>query len=155
LAASGAGHVGAIKRRLTMILRGPRSRALSGAGLLAVLGLAAILLPLLPTWAQQAPHELAPAVSTAKAAVLPPPQTVPAPDQSSNQKAASGQSKTGQPAANLDPALAEQVQQVRDEIELLEAQLEVKRAQVRAARTALESAEEQHQRLTKLAASGT
>ena len=157
LAASGAGHVGAIKRRLTMILRGPCSRALSGAGLVAVLGLAAILLPLLPTWAQEAPHEqpAAAALPAAKAAALPATQTVPGPEKSAKQKPPSGQSKTIQPPANLDPALAEQVQQARDDIELLEAQLEIKRAQVRAARTALESALQQRKQLANLAASGT
>ena len=53
VAASGAGRVKTLKRRLFMILQRPSPRALSGAGLLAVLGLGGLLLPLLPTWAEQ------------------------------------------------------------------------------------------------------
>src|SRR6266851_1048532 len=52
LAASGIGHMHLLKRRLTMIMRGTTPKALSAAGSLAVLGLAAVLLPLYPSWAQ-------------------------------------------------------------------------------------------------------
>jgi beta-lactamase regulating signal transducer with metallopeptidase domain len=52
-AASGLGHLKLLQRRLTMIMRGTRPRMLTGLGFLAVLGLAALLLPLLPTLAQQ------------------------------------------------------------------------------------------------------
>src|SRR6202011_3493561 len=56
LGASGLGHLNLLRRRLTMIMRGTKPRMLTGAGFLAVLGLAALLLPLLPTLAQpQAP----------------------------------------------------------------------------------------------------
>jgi beta-lactamase regulating signal transducer with metallopeptidase domain len=53
-AASGLGPLPVLRRRLTMIMRGPAPRALTGLGVLAVLGLAALLLPLVPTWAQVA-----------------------------------------------------------------------------------------------------
>lgn len=53
--ASGMGHVRNLRRRMTMILRGTPPRALTWAGSLAVLGLAALLLPLAPSWAQQPP----------------------------------------------------------------------------------------------------
>jgi bla regulator protein blaR1 len=52
VAASGLGHLHLVRRRLTMIMRGTRPRQLTGLGFLAVLGLAALLLPLLPTLAQ-------------------------------------------------------------------------------------------------------
>jgi beta-lactamase regulating signal transducer with metallopeptidase domain len=55
--ASGAGQVPLLKRRLTMILRGPGPRSLSRPGLLALLGLAVLLLPLAPTGARPAPPE--------------------------------------------------------------------------------------------------
>jgi beta-lactamase regulating signal transducer with metallopeptidase domain len=54
--ASGAGRVYLLKRRLTMILRGSTSQALGWPGFLALLLLGAVLLPLLPTWAQRAPE---------------------------------------------------------------------------------------------------
>jgi beta-lactamase regulating signal transducer with metallopeptidase domain len=57
LAASGAGHVQTLKRRLTMILRGTPPRALSGPGLLAVLALGSLVLPLLPTPAEPPARE--------------------------------------------------------------------------------------------------
>ena len=51
LAASGIGHMHILKRRLTMIVKEKTPRRLSAAGFLAMLGLAALLLPLHPTWA--------------------------------------------------------------------------------------------------------
>jgi beta-lactamase regulating signal transducer with metallopeptidase domain len=54
--ASGIGHVRLLKRRLTMIMRGTTPRALTCGGWLAVLGLAALLLPLMPGWAQERPR---------------------------------------------------------------------------------------------------
>jgi hypothetical protein len=54
--ASGFGHVHLLKRRLTMILRGTTPRALTWGGLLAVLGLGAVLLPFLPNIAQAEPQ---------------------------------------------------------------------------------------------------
>lgn len=50
--ASGIGQAHDLRRRLTMIMHGTTPRALSGVGLLVVLGLGAMLLPLRPTWAQ-------------------------------------------------------------------------------------------------------
>ncbi len=51
-ATSGNGHVSCLKRRLRMIIRAKTPKGLSWAGRLAVLGLAALLLPLAPSWAQ-------------------------------------------------------------------------------------------------------
>jgi beta-lactamase regulating signal transducer with metallopeptidase domain len=58
--ASGIGHVRLLQRRLTMIMRGTTPRTLTFGGGLAVLGLAALLLPLMPSWAQS-PKAEAPA----------------------------------------------------------------------------------------------
>jgi bla regulator protein blaR1 len=52
-AASGNGHVSCLKRRLKMIVRARTPRGLSWAGRLAVLGTAALLLPLAPSWGQK------------------------------------------------------------------------------------------------------
>src|SRR5205807_7205667 len=51
-AASGIGHVRLLQRRLTMIMRGTTPRSLTWGSGLAVLGLGALLLPLMPSWAQ-------------------------------------------------------------------------------------------------------
>ncbi|HYT88007.1 MAG TPA: M56 family metallopeptidase, partial [Gemmataceae bacterium] len=50
--ASGIGQLPLLRRRLTMIMRGTTPRALTGLGLLALLGLGLLLLPLVPSWAQ-------------------------------------------------------------------------------------------------------
>ena len=52
-ATSGNGHVSSLKRRLRMIVRAQTPKGLSWAGCFAVLGTAALLLPLAPTWAQR------------------------------------------------------------------------------------------------------
>jgi beta-lactamase regulating signal transducer with metallopeptidase domain len=54
-ATSGSGHVACLKRRLRMIVRASTPRSLSWFGRLAVLGMAALILPLAPTWAQNKP----------------------------------------------------------------------------------------------------
>ncbi len=51
-ATSGNGHVSCLKRRLRMILSAKTPKGLSWAGRIAVLGIAALLLPLAPSWAQ-------------------------------------------------------------------------------------------------------
>ena len=53
LLASGVSRVADLKRRLTMIMRGTTPRTLGWRGLLAVLGLGALLLPLLPASARR------------------------------------------------------------------------------------------------------
>jgi bla regulator protein blaR1 len=52
-AASGLGQLDLLRKRLTMIMRGTMPRNLGGLGFLAVLGLAVLLLPMVPSWAQQ------------------------------------------------------------------------------------------------------
>src|SRR5439155_7317317 len=69
MAASGIGHLSCLKRRLTMIMQASTPRGLSRLGRLAVLGLAAVLLPLAPSRAQQASPE-------PKAESKPAPQTL-------------------------------------------------------------------------------
>src|SRR4029077_21017026 len=52
-ATSGNGHVSCLKRRLKMIVRAQTPKGLSWTGRLAVLGMAAFLLPLAPSWGQK------------------------------------------------------------------------------------------------------
>jgi beta-lactamase regulating signal transducer with metallopeptidase domain len=61
LLASGFGHVQTLRRRLTMIMRGTTPRALTASGAITVLAVAALLLPLLPTWAQPLQEDPLPA----------------------------------------------------------------------------------------------
>jgi hypothetical protein len=63
--ASGIGRVRLLKRRLTMIMRGTTPRALTLGGGLAVLGLGALLLPLMPSWAQSPPATFQPGAERA------------------------------------------------------------------------------------------
>jgi beta-lactamase regulating signal transducer with metallopeptidase domain len=53
--ASGIGYVHDLRRRLTMIMQGTTPRGLTWSGALLVLGLAAFMLPMLPTLAQSPP----------------------------------------------------------------------------------------------------
>jgi beta-lactamase regulating signal transducer with metallopeptidase domain len=110
VAASGAGRVQSLKRRLIMILQGPSPRALSGTGLLTVLALGVLLLPLLPTWADQQPDQ--PRAETGPVA----PSAVPV----------------------AGPKGAAPAERLRFETEELETQLAIRRAQLQAARTILE-----------------
>jgi beta-lactamase regulating signal transducer with metallopeptidase domain len=55
--ASGIGQVADLKRRLTMIMRGDTPRALTWPASLVVLGLGALLLPMLPARAQDQPKQ--------------------------------------------------------------------------------------------------
>lgn len=50
---SGRGHVSFLKRRMRMIVQARTPKALSWTGRLGVLSLAALILPLAPTWAQK------------------------------------------------------------------------------------------------------
>ncbi len=55
LGASGIGHIQDLRRRVTMIMCGTTPRALTWSGVLCIAGLAAFLLPILPTLAQEDP----------------------------------------------------------------------------------------------------
>jgi beta-lactamase regulating signal transducer with metallopeptidase domain len=52
--ASGVGQVHDLRRRVTMIMQGTTPRALTWGGVLALFGLGAFLLPVMPSWAQEA-----------------------------------------------------------------------------------------------------
>jgi beta-lactamase regulating signal transducer with metallopeptidase domain len=140
--ASGAGHVRPLKRRLTMILRGTPSRNLTWGGLLAVLALAALLLPLWPTWAE--PPRDAPAGSKEGGETSPPADDAPPAFllEGAGQRLpgpAEWDRAAGRPATAKERARAEQIQDLKDAIEVLEVQLDIKREEVKAIETALGS----------------
>jgi beta-lactamase regulating signal transducer with metallopeptidase domain len=167
LAASGIGHTQPLRRRLTMIMRGTTPRALSAAGLLAVLGLGAFLLPLRATWAQTDDFAAAPdepvAVTGDDEPPLPPspaapptPALAPLPATAPAGEAAlalpAGSDPRPVPAAE-PPRFRRQQQVVSDElleVELLGAQLEAKRAETTEAQVLLRKAKRDLQRLQQL-----
>jgi beta-lactamase regulating signal transducer with metallopeptidase domain len=156
LGASGSGRSRHLRRRLTMILRGKTSRSLHGLALAGVLVLAAVLLPLAPGSAEP-PDE---------AIVKPPPKSEskkPAPDgkKPDGPKTASpdaalpkGVEFTWEAVRNPAAGFTEQVEQARDEMELLEANLEVKRALFAAAEKTFAQARRYADRIAQLNKSG-
>jgi beta-lactamase regulating signal transducer with metallopeptidase domain len=158
LGASGGGPARRLKRRLTMILRGPSTRTLTWGGLFLIVGLALGLLPLMPTWAQQSGDE--PEGRVPKPAPLPRlPPARPIAQQDPTQP------RPAEPArAPLQRARAEErerqerrarIEELRDEVELLEAGMRVKRAQVQAAQIVLKGAEERFALIERLDKGGT
>jgi beta-lactamase regulating signal transducer with metallopeptidase domain len=167
LTASGIGPVHLLRRRLTMIMHGTTPRTLSGAGFLAVLGLAVVLLPLLPTWAQTEPQKAGDDEPQAGQQVNPPEHADDATPAAQADKA-QGSTRYGQnaPAAQqgnravrpprtvAQQTRAEQIEKLQDEVELLEVQLEVKRAQMSAGEQSVKRAMQHLDRLQQLSNQG-
>jgi beta-lactamase regulating signal transducer with metallopeptidase domain len=165
VAASGIGHLQTLKRRLTMILRQPCPRALSSGSLLAILGLAILLLPLLPTWAQQpaadpsakrraAPEPAATAPRATQDRPVPFNANLPHPTPVGRGFVAQDPTAPKRAQANVPmPAQRElevRLEQAEEDVALLEAQLQVKRAQLVAAQVSLRQAQEQLKRFKQL-----
>jgi WD40 repeat protein len=137
LAASGIGPVYRLRRRLTMIMHGTTAKGLSGIGWLIVLGLGIALLPLLPTWARpDSPQEIV----GQKDPPADDPQPVKKPP------AGKGDAK--------DADLAERIQDLSDEVELLAVQLEIRRSELRESEARLKQAQVVAQRQQQLRAQG-
>jgi beta-lactamase regulating signal transducer with metallopeptidase domain len=119
-AASGVGHVHFLKRRLTMIFRGNTPRALTGAGFLGLVGMGFVLLPLLPTWAQQETNRFG---SAGKGSGV-----------------GSGD-KSGKVSGDLDKIRAE-IERLRAELDVKKAELEVRNAEMKQALINLKAAQE-------------
>ena len=142
---SGIGQVASLKRRLTMIVRGTPRRSLSWAGTLVVGVVGILLLSLMPTWAEPSPGEQPTLPQIAVPPAAPTPETVPYrivphPTAGASRFHADPFSATGD-----DP-----IQVLKDEIELLEAQMQVKRAKVKATKMALDAAMQRFQRVAQL-----
>src|SRR6266516_1281525 len=106
-----------LKRRLTMIVQGQTPRAMSRLALWSIVGLGALLLPLLPVPAQQTANPGSD--DEEQVQPPPPPKTPPAP--------------TEAPASEPLPIQvdrAEQMEDARDQIELMQAKLMIKRAEL-------------------------
>jgi beta-lactamase regulating signal transducer with metallopeptidase domain len=164
LGASGGGPARHLKRRLTMILRGTSSRTLSWGGLLLILCLALGLLPLMPTWARQAadepegrvPKPDVPTTAPARKPSVPTtaPARKPAEPQTRNPTEPPPQPRVENPRGG-NHAGRPGIEEARDEVELLEAGLAVKRAQLEAAHVVLKGAEDRLALISRLGDSGS
>lgn len=126
-AASGIGHVHLLKRRLTMIMQRNTARKLSWAGVLLVLGLGAMLLPWLPTLAQDRPGEPERRGDAER----------PRGDPEQPRTRTTEPRLPDQPAPgerprhpSLVPPRSDAIEEAREAVELLEVQLRGKRAQL-------------------------
>jgi beta-lactamase regulating signal transducer with metallopeptidase domain len=153
--ASGAGHSYLLRRRLTMIFQGTAPRALTWTAFGVFLAAGAILLPLRPTWGQDQP-----AVSAAQ-------ETSSAAPVGAGAALAGPQDTTGtgtkitDAASNSDGGLTgsivipRDIEEAKDTVELLQVQLEGKKAELLEARALLQQARQQLQRGERLKERGT
>jgi beta-lactamase regulating signal transducer with metallopeptidase domain len=145
LAASGFGQMHLLKRRLTMIMRGTTPRALSATGSLAVLGLAAVLLPLYPTLARtEQGAARAEDQQPAGGAGATPTPGVPAAGATAGTTPSligGGESHSLQPPTARDKDFSESLEDAKDDVDLLRVQLEVKQAEKREVQALLHQAE--------------
>ena len=165
VAASGIGQVNLLKRRLIMFMCGSTPRALSGLGFLALVALGALLLPLLPTWAQteqpqlngDEPASAAPAQESGDPSQdgrpKPAPGEAASPDVS-YQPVSSPMTADAARRARYQASSAEQLEDARDEVELLAVQLQGKRAELREVQALLKQASRNGERLRRLGQAG-
>jgi beta-lactamase regulating signal transducer with metallopeptidase domain len=161
LASGGAARVSQLKRRLTMVLQHPTPPRLRWPAALGLLALAAAALPFAPTLADDPPPT--PAAGPTRPVEAREPQdprpTTPAaeplPRPDPRPRSTPAEPRTGGPpaAANRYTA-AEEVERLKDEVELLAAQRETKMATVRVAETALKQAVTNIARIERLHKSG-
>jgi beta-lactamase regulating signal transducer with metallopeptidase domain len=167
VAASGVGKIRFLKRRLTMILRNQTPRGLTWGGLVVVLFLAVCLLPLVgapaeppgasrersPAKSEQAGNQPALAASTRILTNPPGWEAIPSNLQSVNAEEGlppqNGQGAVSR-VMNQQTRDAAEVQKLRNQIEIMEAQLRVKVLQVETARLKLEHAKQDLGRAAEL-----
>jgi beta-lactamase regulating signal transducer with metallopeptidase domain len=147
--ASGMGQAHYLRRRLTMIMRGTTGgQVLNWPCFLILLGLGVVLLPLWPTWAQ---NPATPPTAEELAEVADEPiNFVPVAPMEPQPPATTPTS-----ASNMErprPSLRQQA--IRDEIELLKAQLDVKRADAEEVEIRIAVAKRKLERVNALAARG-
>jgi beta-lactamase regulating signal transducer with metallopeptidase domain len=152
--ASGIGHALTLKRRLTMILKATPPRSLSAPGVLVLAGLGALVLPLWPSWASTSAVQeqtAAPAKTTNPASTAGPGQGIAVADLDDEGpiKPVTPPQQALKPPPRL-PVSAGTVQQLRDDIELLEVQVQIKHAEVTAAQLKLAEVQRKLKRLEEL-----
>jgi beta-lactamase regulating signal transducer with metallopeptidase domain len=155
--ASGIGQVYRLKRRMAMIFQGTTPTRLSLVGRAAVLGLAVVLLPLLPGRGQTEPPLTEPAQAPAALPVAARPQAATPAAEPPAAAPHRVPAANAQAAADYYRALTVGVEQpesreaAQDEVELLQAQLGAKRAEIPEVAAQLKQAQ---RRLTRLEEQG-
>src|SRR5262249_13114879 len=153
--ASGVGHTRLLRRRLTMILRGNTRRALSWTALAVFFVCGAALLPLRPTWGQDRPPT--PTADTTPFA----PTAAASPPLVAQETTKSPGTKISGPAVSIDAGLTgvvsapRDIEEAKDAVELMQVQLDGKKAELLEARALVEQSRRQLDRLSKLRAQGT
>jgi beta-lactamase regulating signal transducer with metallopeptidase domain len=150
LGASGAGQTYLLRRRLTMILQGTTPRALSRTAVVALLAFGAVCLPAGPSLgqppAQNTPNKDQPTLAQTAPAKTTAPQA--GPTTPANIAIGVGvNSDAGLTGAIVHPR---DVEEVKDAIELLQVQLEGKKAELLEARALVEQVHRQMDRQAKL-----
>src|SRR5262249_590486 len=150
LGASGAGHTHLLRRRLIMILKGTTPRALSWTALAGLLCCGAALLPLRPTWAQDRPtaptDDATPSVAT----------SAPTAGAVAQHAAPISAAQLSDTASNSDAGLTgtirapRDIEEAKDAVELMEVQLEGKKAELLEARAMVEQTHRQLNRQQQL-----
>jgi beta-lactamase regulating signal transducer with metallopeptidase domain len=140
MGASGLGQFRHLSRRIAMIMKGKTPRDLSWVGLLGLLALAALLLP----WAPSLARQLDPPVESPTVAV----QT------SGDALEAPIAIEEGPLALADDPASDDQLADARDELELLELQIQTKKSSLKSAQAQLEYSRRATDRVRALEAKG-
>jgi beta-lactamase regulating signal transducer with metallopeptidase domain len=147
LGASGSGQARQLKRRVTMILDGKTARPLGWSALSVVVGIGVVLLALTPGSAEPP----APTDTRAMPARTDPPAAQKPPIAVRFSKA--GDVVLDPPPSDPNPTFGPDPNQIiaaREEVELLEAQMEVKKARVDAAKVAVEGAQASLKRMETL-----
>jgi hypothetical protein len=132
MAASGIGQLPHLRRRLVMIMQGQTPRSLSSAGVLSVVGLGLLLLPVVPTRAQQgAPRSSPPGTAQQD----PRDQQIEVLKQAI--KVLEDQKRAAEPARKAPPADNPEVAKLKAEADRLAKEVELKRQELKKAEAAL------------------
>jgi beta-lactamase regulating signal transducer with metallopeptidase domain len=152
--ASGVGRTYSLRRRLTMIFQGTTPRALSWSAVAILLVCGTALLPLGPTWGQD--RQSGPSDDTAPVASRPAAGTSVAAQQATPASSTkiSGTVVSSDAGLASSPSAPHDIEEAKDAVELIQVQLEGKKAELREARALVDQSRRQIDRLSKLRAQG-
>jgi beta-lactamase regulating signal transducer with metallopeptidase domain len=150
LGASGAGQTYLLRRRLTMILQGTTPRALSRAAVVVLLVCGAVCLPLRPTWGQPPARTSSNEELPALVQVAPATSSAHQPGATTPPKITTGVSVTSDAGLTGSIVRPHDVEDAKDAIELLQAQLEGKKAELLESKALVEQSRRQLARQDKL-----